>query len=522
MKLGIYLRVSDEDLQGEESNSIDGQREVLHGYIHKTEALSKCEILEFCDDGYSGTSFQRPAVQALLQKARAGEIHCILVKDFSRFGRNYIEVGTYVEQLFPNLGVRFISVNEHFDSGASQGEDTFISTAFQNLVYDLYSRDLSQKIISAKRAAAGAGKFVTAFAPYGYRKDKGQRLFIDEEAAFVVRRIFAAAAQDVSKTEIAEMLNRERVPSPLCLRKMRGEPFPSSFGGRTYFWNAVAISRILKDRRYVGDGVYGKTRRTAVGSIVEEKVPKEEWLLVPHAQEAIVSRDIFEAVNAQCKTYRRRRKTERYPLSKKVHCGVCKGRIPGKSVRAKNGEDVRVFYQCSTLACSKTCGCYGGKFEEMQLSNMILSVLNHFSIIAEGNRWKIEKKRQVQTEINGIQEFFIQQEKLQKNLNVTMLRLYERYRENGLNEKTFLEKKRKILHLTEKSKEEMEEKKKRLHLLYANFNKESYEENQNSFSAFTRKEAENFIDAVVIEQDGSIKVIVPFRDVFTKQGEAQE
>ncbi|MPM77448.1 hypothetical protein SDC9_124451 [bioreactor metagenome] len=187
--IGIYLRLSDEDENGKESDSIKGQREIIHDYLLKNQYLASYETLEFCDDGFSGTDFQRPGVTELLRRAQDGEISCIIVKDFSRFGRNYIEVGNYLEQVFPFLGIRFISVNDNFDSDKVSNNGEFIGRAFQNLIYDLYSRDLSLKISTGKRVKAEQGKFITAFAPYGYQKSKEQKLVVDEESAPVVERI---------------------------------------------------------------------------------------------------------------------------------------------------------------------------------------------------------------------------------------------------------------------------------------------------------------------------------------------
>lgn len=175
MRTAIYLRISSEDAdlrtgEKDESESISNQRSLLREYVSSHADLSDSEILEFCDDGWSGTNFERPAVKELLEQVRRGQINCILVKDLSRFGRDYLTVGDYISRVFPFLGVRFISVNDGFDSSNPLDIDS-LDTSFRTLIYDLYSRDLSCKVKSAKKARAERGAFLSPYAPYGYIKD---------------------------------------------------------------------------------------------------------------------------------------------------------------------------------------------------------------------------------------------------------------------------------------------------------------------------------------------------------------
>ena len=184
-----YLRLSSEDDDMKtvgklESNSIANQRNLLDSYISRTPDLAGAEIVEFCDDGWSGKNFDRPGVQKLLDDVRKGRIGCIIVKDLSRFGRDYLVVGNYISRVFPFMGVRFISVNDNFDSINVQDIDS-LETSFKTLLYDLYSRDLSRKGKSAKMMRARRGLFLSPFAPYGYIKDPDNKnhLLVDPEAA---------------------------------------------------------------------------------------------------------------------------------------------------------------------------------------------------------------------------------------------------------------------------------------------------------------------------------------------------
>ena len=177
-KLAIYLRLSLEDaaigdgLDKDESNSISSQRAMLHAYICSDRELREKEVLEFCDDGYSGTSMERPGMQRLLKEVKDNQIGCVIVKDMSRFSRDYIELGTYMNQIFPFMGVRFIAVNDHYDSRDHAGSTTPIDTAFQTLLYDLYSKDISVKVKASVENKCGNGEYVFGQVPFGYEKSR--------------------------------------------------------------------------------------------------------------------------------------------------------------------------------------------------------------------------------------------------------------------------------------------------------------------------------------------------------------
>lgn len=307
-RIALYLRVSDEDenLDHElESESISSQRLLLNDFVNGHRELSCGKTIEFTDDGFSGTNFERPGVKHLLDMAKAHQIDCIVVKDFSRFGRNYLEVGNYLEQIFPFLGIRFLSVNDHFDSFENIGAAGAIEVGFKNIIHEAYSKDLSEKIKSVRRMKAEQGKFVTAFAPYGYKKAENSKnqLIIDEECAVIVRRIFSLFLGGTGKTAIACLLNKEGIPSPYMVRRQRNEKFHSMVGKKETYWTAGTVSRILSDQRYTGDAIYGKVRPVTIGSKKDISVPEEDWIVVPDAHPLIVRREIFEAVRSGKKKY---------------------------------------------------------------------------------------------------------------------------------------------------------------------------------------------------------------------------
>ena len=215
-KLAMYLRLSLEDkkaiedggfTQGE-SNSIGNQRKQILEYIHHDPELSKYEIMEFSDDGCSGTNMERPGMQKLLKEVKENRIRCIIVKDMSRFSRDYIEMGTYLNQIFPFMGIRFIALNDHYDSREHHGSTIEIDTAFQTLLYDLYSKDVSVKVKTSFENKCANGEYVFGQVPFGYEKSKEVKntVVVNEKEAGIVRYIFSLAVQGKSSTQIAKQL----------------------------------------------------------------------------------------------------------------------------------------------------------------------------------------------------------------------------------------------------------------------------------------------------------------------------
>ena len=219
--IGIYLRLSLEDVDKrtnkakDESNSIAAQRQLIQRHIEQNPYLCNLPQMEFCDDGFSGTNFERPDFQRMIDLIRAGEIHIVIVKDLSRFGRDYLEVGDYLEHIFPFLGVRMISINDHYDSEKYQGNTAGMDIAFRNLIYDYYSKDLSKKVKSAMRTKQRNGGYITC-CTYGYKvspKNKHQ-MVIDPETAPIVRKIFTDVIGGKSTSQVARELNAEGIPTP--------------------------------------------------------------------------------------------------------------------------------------------------------------------------------------------------------------------------------------------------------------------------------------------------------------------
>lgn len=324
IRIAAYMRLSktDEKVQ-EESNSISMQRIFIRKYI--ASHFAQYEILEYQDDGYSGTNFNRPELRRLLEDAKNKKFDCVIVKDFSRFGRDYMEAGFYLEHIFPCLGIRFISINDCFDSADIQGNTFDLNVNFKNLLYDLYSRDLSQKVKTSLRARKESGKYVSANAPFGYEKASYDRhmLVICEKEAKIVREIFSLALRGMTSSQIAKKLNLKNIPTPVEFKIKKGETSRKPKGDR-FYWSSSTVCSILRNPVYVGDVEYGKTEKEQTGGRNVLKARKD-WKIIREHHAPVIAREDFENVR---KSRGRGRKKElagnRNPLTGRVVCGCCK------------------------------------------------------------------------------------------------------------------------------------------------------------------------------------------------------
>ena len=321
-RLALYLRLSLED-EGEkdESNSISNQRKLIYEYIHHDSELSGYEAVEFSDDGFSGTNMNRPGMQKLLKEVKANNIRCIIVKDMSRFSRDYIEMGTYLNQIFPFMGIRFIAINDHYDSREHHGSTIEIDTAFQTLLYDLYSKDVSVKVKASIENKCAKGEYVFGQVPFGYEKSKEIKnaVIVNEKEAEIVRYIFSLAVQGKTSTQIARQLYKENVPTITQKRN----PEKKYTDGKVHSWSVAAIRKILNNRFYLGEMAYGKLVRKSVGSQNGIAVPKEDWKVIRNHHEALISEEIYEQVSSFKPNYSTKRNREKHPLTGKLYCGGC-------------------------------------------------------------------------------------------------------------------------------------------------------------------------------------------------------
>ncbi len=372
----LYLRLSKEDGDKEESDSITNQKELILEYLKSMEDIKIHEIR--VDDGYSGVNFDRPAFQQMLEDIKTGKVDCVITKDLSRFGRNHIEVGKYLEKIFPYLGVRFIAINDNYDSAKSDTQTDNIIIPFKNLINDAYCRDISIKIRSNLEVKRKKGDFVGAFAPYGYRKSEADknRLQIDEEAAETVRRIFRMYLQGSSAYRIAEVLNGEDMLTPMDYKKEQGSAFYTGFKKNLKGkWSHVHVLRILGNPVYMGTLIQGKD--TTPNYKVKKKVKKEEekWCRVENAHEAIIPDSDFQNVQELLRMDTRTGTAQEkvYDLSGVVRCGDCGGNMVRKTV--PSGHKKFIYYVCGNHKADKAV-CSPHSINAENLEESVLLLLN--------------------------------------------------------------------------------------------------------------------------------------------------
>lgn len=317
------MRLSrDDELQGE-SASIQTQRMALRQYAAEHSLIV---YDEYVDDGCSGTNFDRPAFKRMLDDIDSGKINCVVVKDMSRFGRNYLEVGLYTEMRFPEMGVRFIAINDGVDT--RNGVSEF--TPFLNMINEMQARQTSKKVKTAFQARFANGAHYGAYAPLGYIKDPDKKghLLIDTETRWIIEKIFDLAVHGRGAASIARILTEEKVPTPGWLNYLRYGTFAHIYDGapegKAHEWTIAQVKSILKEETYIGNSVHNKQTNISFKNKKKVRKPKDEWYTVENTHEAIISTEVFQQVQEQIANRRRSRKTGKPQIfAGLVKCADC-------------------------------------------------------------------------------------------------------------------------------------------------------------------------------------------------------
>lgn len=410
-----YIRLSYTDDKTVESDSVANQRRLIDDYIARHPEIEV--VAEKIDDGYSGVLFDRPAFQEMMRMIEQGEANCVIVKDLSRLGREYIETGRYMRRVFPAYGVRFIAINDNVDTENDAADDLTVSV--KNIMNEAYCRDISVKTRSALEVKRRSGDFVGAFTIYGYVKvgDKHKSLEVDEYAANVVRDIFRKRLEGFSASHIADELNRLGILSPLAYKRNHG--MPHAKGGYTdrkdckwsattiirilqdetytgtlvqgkqttphfklkeredkdYYnvsrtngvWSTSTVLRILEDQRYIGTYVIGKRKVKEIGSRHTQLKDESEWFKIPNHHPAIVSVDLFKKANASIKRFSLSNKKPRdYLLRGKVFCGCC-----DHAMSLRNGA----WFYCRHSEVAETLPCHGVRIKMADLEQVVFETI---------------------------------------------------------------------------------------------------------------------------------------------------
>ena len=330
----LYCRLSVDDGNISGSVSIETQKILLEQYC---QAHSITEYEFYCDDGYSGTNFNRPAFQRMLTDIHADKINTVIVKDLSRFGRNYVEVGLQVEH-FKEQNVRFIAADDHYDSTINEDDLMF---PMRNVMNEMYARDVSKKTKAAKKAKAKAGQFMGSKPPFGYKLDPNDRhhLVIDEPAAEVVRRIFRLTAEGIGYNKIAKIFRAEKVLNPIAyFNQHNPDYFKSDYWRKEFDWHVTSVRVILNNEVYLGRLVYGKQRAKSMKSKQVVKCPREDWIVVEHCHEPIISQELWDTAHKIMNAKHRPAKTgEVQMFAGLLYCADCGHSLTYSQKKRKDG-----------------------------------------------------------------------------------------------------------------------------------------------------------------------------------------
>ena len=446
-KAGLYLRLSKEDdVSKDESDSISSQRELLLSFIKKDPKIDIYNI--YVDDGYSGTTFDRPNFQRMWEDIKNGRINCVVVKDLSRFGRNTIETSNYIEVIFPMLKVRFISLTDQIDSYLNPQSINGLLVPFKNIMNDEYARDISVKVKSAQNTYRNKGLFIGSFPSYGYIKDPNDKhkLIIDEEASAVVKQIFQMYLSGMGFLTIAKKLTNDRVKSPFEYKVQKGYNYKTPVAKNKYhIWRDTTIQRILTNQMYVGDMVQGTRSVINYRNHKIKPKSKEEWVIVRNTHEAIISREDFDKVQNMLQSNKKDyiKPFRTYVLGGLVKCGDCGAVLETALCSSKNLKK-KYYFRCPTYMLSKGLICSKHTIRNDYLEATVFQIIKKYielsvdieSILKKIKLNTIQKECQNQ---NAKLDFEI------KKLKDKMSLLYIKFKNNELSENDYIIQKESVL-----------------------------------------------------------------------------
>ncbi len=434
--VALYLRLSLEDTDkgsaNDESNSIHSQKMLLSRFVESNPELQKYGVKTYIDDGYSGTNFDRPQFQELLKDIKKNKIYCIIVKDLSRFGRNYIEVGEYLEHIFPLLGIRFISVNDNYDSDKLIGTTGGIEVAFKNLIHQKYSQDASEKVKAAMHLKMGKGQYVN-HCPFGYTKEKGvkHKMIIDPITAPIVKEIFQLAISGMSSVQIAKHLNEKNTITP-SQRKNSSRKINNDV-----MWSHQAVIRIIKDYKYTGAMVNFKCENETIRAKAQRRRKPEEWVVMENMHEPIVTHEEYELANSKLRKVKPCIKTKRTDVVIEYYCAHC-----GRILRKTYGLDE--YYSCTTATYKESTPCKEIRLAKKEIEGVLLEIFKKQMELGF-HKYANSKKREI---VFDKKYFDAKRQLLESNIEKAKARnfeLYELYRDNSLTAEQYTEQKSELV-----------------------------------------------------------------------------
>ena len=526
-EIAFYLRLSmsDGDLgkdNKDESNSIENQRLLLQSYLDANDDMPN-EAVEYVDDGYTGTNFKRPAFQRMIEDAKKGKIHTIIVKDLSRLGRDYIGVGDYLDQIFPVLGIRFIALNSNYDSNKYIGKTMGLDVAVSNLVNTLYSRDISKKRKSAIRVKWKQGICTAGRVPYGYIKDKTARggWKIDEEAAAVVKLIFDKANDNYSTRMIATHLNDLGIATPSLHREKQNQ-----YGGRRKvpdsesLWTIDMVRIILRRYEYTGALVHNRREKVQVGMSITRAVPESQRYITENAHDAIVSREEYDSAQAAIMfmNISRFRIDVDYPLKGKIRCGVCNLAMAYHDLAYESK-----FYCSHKQKAGEHAGCYEQGVSEKQVNGAVYWLLRRNLALLHDLGVQTGEEKETSSRNSDVEQKKMERE-IEK-LKAERIRQYEGYAEGIISRENYLQAKAELTEQISSMETALERARALLEENEAASDEIDRLRNQAEesmvYDTLTKEMADAFIDTVYIYDDKRIEVSFTFDDLLLEAVEKQ-
>lgn len=539
-RTALYARLSADENHRDAGTTIENQLCLLREYVKERPYLQV--ISEYSDDGVTGTVFDRPSFNRMITDMRAGKIDCIIVKDLSRLGRNYLEAGDYLEKIFPFFGVRFIAVTDGYDSSSSDITEDGLIVPLKNLINDIYAKDLSRKVSSAFRVRQKQGKFVGSEAPYGYMKDTDDHnlLVVDEEVRDTIKSIFQRRADGESLTAIVRKLNADGIPCPSRYKYLKGRVKTDRSGSG--LWTVSTLDRLLENPVYVGDMEQGINRTALYMGVKSHMTPAGERIYVKNTHEPIIERDIFEKIAGRKKAER-----EKFHNSYGVHdkisdepdllkgllvCADC-----GKAMtlwRDRSGAKLkppRVYYKyiCQTYQSLGEKGCKRKRLTKKDVEKAVEEALRvHMKLFLDSRKAleELNHTEQAGQIREGYRKEIAEARRRKKKAEQRAGSLYNDYADGLLGESDYLYAKEKYLNdaAAEEQRisglQKMQEKYGKEHKEYHRL--EALVEKYRDFDSLTEEIVHSLIDRILVYSDERIEICFRFKDELERLEQAVE
>ncbi|MEG2520129.1 MAG: recombinase family protein, partial [Christensenellaceae bacterium] len=519
----LYLRISRDDGDKSESESIANQRALLQAFVAENPDIIVRNIR--VDDGYTGVNFDRPDFLAMMEAVRNKEINCIIVKDFSRLGRNFTETCKYIQQIFPFLNVRFIAINDNYDSIRPRTSADNLVVPVKNLVNDSYCQDISIKIRSSQSIKRKSGQCIAPFAAFGYLKDPDNKnkLIVDETAAVIVQDVFKRKLDGWSAQVIAEQLNEADVLSPMEYKRWIGSKYASTFKRNDKaLWTAVSVLRILKNPLYIGTLIQGKRTSTSYKVKKRFNVSEDKWAVIENSHEAIIPPTVFENVARILNADTRTSPTEDivFPLSGLLFCGDC-----GKSmVRKNNASKCNPYYYYICSGYKNKQGCHSSHSIRAELlEQAVLTALQEHIVCVlntQSSLTAIQKLPYTSRQIQKSDERIKQKREEIEKYHGYKLRLHEDYTDGLIPREDFISFGARYTKKAEDAQQAIFKMEKEIEQLVAGNSGEqqwiSYFKQHENISELNRKLAVELIDKITVFDEQRIEVAFQFQCEYEK------